>query len=210
MLLRLELELRRRADLAQLDLLAVSSADRHVVGRHIGNGGEQILQRSSSSSRLLRLAVADRAFELRHLVHQALGADLVLARPWPGRSSSRRRCGAPAPPAISESSRGVARPASEFDSGFAGLEAAIGQPLDEGVLVLANPFDVEHRLSSYGWNSRLPYKAPAPSLSSPGLTGRSSNRGPRRLRATYDYWMPAFAGMTNLGGRNKPGHDERP
>jgi hypothetical protein len=24
-----------------------------------------------------------------------------------------------------------------------------------------------------------------------------------------DYWMPAFAGMTNVDGRDKPGHDER-
>ena len=24
-----------------------------------------------------------------------------------------------------------------------------------------------------------------------------------------DYWMAAFAGMTNVDGRDKPGHDER-
>jgi len=28
------------------------------------------------------------------------------------------------------------------------------------------------------------------------------------ITKTSDYWMPAFAGMANLDGRDKPGHDE--
>jgi hypothetical protein len=39
-------------------------------------------------------------------------------------------------------------------------------------------------------------------LSSPGLTGRSSNPGPLiEITAIGDYWMPAYAGMTKYVGR---------
>ena len=41
--------------------------------------------------------------------------------PWPGRSLWTRRCGGPAPPAIAESCRGVARPGSECESTSRGV-----------------------------------------------------------------------------------------
>jgi hypothetical protein len=42
-------------------------------------------------------------------------------------------------------------------------------------------------------------------LSSSGLTGRSSTPGALdSILCTGDYWMPAFAGMTSISGRNRP------
>ena len=147
-----------RADLAQL-LVRALVADRNVVGRHIWNGGEVILERLVVLA-LLRLAVADRDFELRRPPPSAPWRAPRPSPPWPGRCRSRLRCGGLAPPAISEI---VARRCSSrlqnLIQGFAGLRgAAIGQPFDEGVLVLANPFDVEQGLGPTGGNRGFPIR----------------------------------------------------
>ena len=146
MLLRLKRELRRRADLAHFRHWRLVVADRHVVERRVGNGREQVRAARhraacSSASPVWIAPLSAATSSIRRF-----GCGLVLARPWPGRSPSRRRCGALAPPAISESSRGVARPGSEFDStcSWGSSKPRFVSPLTKGVLVVANPFDVEH------------------------------------------------------------------
>ena len=73
-------------------------------------------------------------------------------------------------------------------------------------------FQVRHQSVS----ARAPVRRNHFNLSLPGLTGRSSNHRPQLPYKNGDYWMPAFAGMTEIrvpaqprasrcrGGRSRP------
>ena len=157
MLLGLEVEFPWRADLAQL-LVRGLVTDRNVGGRHVWNGSEVILKRFVVLA-LLRLAVADGDFELRDLFHQRLGAGLVLCRL--GLTDAARSSVAAGLRLLQFLNRCPALlvQLQNLSQGFAGLrEAAIGQPFDEGVPILANPFDVEQGLGPTGWNRGFPIR----------------------------------------------------
>ena len=196
MLLGLEVEFRRRADLAQF-LVGGLVADRNV-GRQARWEWRRAESRNAlSSSRsfasprwMVTLSCAD-------LVHQRLGARPRPWPPWPGRSPSRRRCGGLAPPAISEIvAAALLVQLQNSSQGFAGLrEAAIGQPLDKGVLILANPFDVEQGLGPTGSESRLSYKARQPPCHRAREVRNRGTPGSRRPREVSASRPTALCGI---------------
>ncbi len=143
MLLGLETEFRRRANLPQLDIGLLVRPNRHVICRHIGNSREHIAQLLIKPF-LGSLALLDRAFECGDLIHQPLGGSFVLARL--GLADLLRRRVAAGLRLLQFLNRGAALlvQAQNLSEGFAcAVGAAIGQALNEGVPVLANPFDVE-------------------------------------------------------------------
>src|SRR4026209_1748930 len=78
MLLWLEVEFQRRADLAQF-LVCGLVADRNVGSRHVWNGGEQSAQLVVEPL-LLGLALLNRGLQRGDLVHQPLRRGFILAR----------------------------------------------------------------------------------------------------------------------------------
>ena len=143
MLLGLKLEFSWRAHLAQLDVGFRVRPDRNVVRRHIGDGRKQFAQLIVEL--LLRgLTLRDRAFERGHLVHQALGFRLVLARF--GLADLFRGGVAPGLRLLQFLNRGAAllvKAQNLIQRLLGRVGAALLQRRDEGVLVLANPFAVE-------------------------------------------------------------------
>ena len=127
-------------------LAPASMPDRHIGGRRVGNGGEQVLVFLLDLA-LVGLALLDFGLEARHLLFQGLCAVALPSRPWPGRSPWRRRCGGPAPPAIAESSRAVPRPGSEFE-----FKVALGssKPRSVSPLRKASWLSRIHLMSSTG------------------------------------------------------------
>ena len=134
MLLRLKRKLRRFADLAQNLVGAGVRPDRHVGCGRVGNGGEQ-RSKLVVEPLLARLARLDRVLEACDLVHEALRRRLVLLRLGVadllgGGVAARlrllqflnRRAAF-----LVEAEKAIQRRARV-------VEAAIGQPLDEGVL----------------------------------------------------------------------------
>ena len=80
-----------------------------------------------------------------HLGHQLFSFRFVLLLPSPCRYPWTPRCGGLARPASPGWRRGVPRPVQKlFQDGVRrGLEAAVLQALEKGVLIVANPSDVE-------------------------------------------------------------------
>ena len=94
---------------------------------------------------LRRLALLDHVLEARHLLHQGLGRRLVLARLGladllGGGVAARLRL-------LQFLNRGAAllvQAQNSIQRGLRIVETAVRQPLEKGVLVVADPFDVEH------------------------------------------------------------------
>ena len=150
MLLRLERVAQRRASSPQrrYSTLACSSgADRHVVERHVGDDRERVLQRLVEPPCPPPRALGRNVLQRRDLGHQPRRRRLVLLPPWPCRSPSTRRSGAPAPPrsltmcARRASSSAISRRPRPWPRSRAARFAK--RPLQR-LGVLADPFDVEH------------------------------------------------------------------
>jgi len=143
MLLGLEVEFRRRADFAQF-LVGGLVADRDIGSRHIGDGGEQRAQLIVEPL-LVGLALLDGGFQRGDLIHEAFRGGFILA----GLGLADLLGGGVAAglSLLQFLNRAAALlvQAQNSSQGFARLrEAAIGQPFDEGVLIVADPFDIEH------------------------------------------------------------------
>ena len=158
MLLRLEREFLRRADFAQFDIGFGIGTDRHVGGRRIGNRREQVLVFFLDLA-LVGFALLDLGLEARHLLLEGIGARRIfrghgLADLLGGGVAARLRLlqllNRAAPFLVQAQNLIQRRPRI--------VEAAIGQPLEKGVRVVADPFDVEHWFGPSG-DSKAPYKA---------------------------------------------------
>ena len=123
-------------------LLALSSPTGTSSARHIGDGGEQSLERFVVCA-LLRLAVADRVLERGDLCHQRAWRGLVLGGLG---LADLLRSGVAAGLRLLQflnRCRGVARPAQDrFSRARSSKPRPVSQPW-RGVRVLADPFDVE-------------------------------------------------------------------
>ena len=91
-------------------------------------------------------------FEVRHLVHQGLGGLLVLG----GLGLADRLGGFVAAglrvlQLLNRSAAFLVQLQNSIQQGFGVVEGAVLQPLHEGVLIVANPFDIEHGLNSVGF-----------------------------------------------------------
>ena len=192
MLLRLEvLEVARRPDLAQFLIGGLVRTDRDVSCGHIGDGGEQCAQLVIQP--LLRnLAVRDRALERGDLIHQALCFRLVLARfsladLLGGGVAAGLRL-------LQFLNRGAAllvQPQNLIQRLLGRVGAAVLQRRDEGVLVLANPFDVEQGAVLSAGNRGFPIRPsaslviafPIPTRNMPKRLAAASARGMREARS---------------------------
>ena len=147
MLLRLKGEFLRRADFADL-LVGLLVADRDVGQRRIGNAGEKVAKFGFELP-LLLLALLDGLFEARHLVHQGFGGFLVLG--GLGLADVLRggvAAGLRILQLLNRSAAFLVQLQNSIQQGSLGpLDAAVLQPLHKGVLIVTNPFDVEHGLN---------------------------------------------------------------
>ena len=109
----LEMLLRRRevargAEAVTLDVVVLVLADRHVRVRRVRDVRERLVERGARLA-LGPLQRRRAVLEARHFGHQLLRARARPSWPWPGRSPSTGRCGAPAQPAGRRWRRGGAR-----------------------------------------------------------------------------------------------------
>jgi hypothetical protein len=143
MLFRLEIELRWSADLTQLLIRRLVRPERNVARRHVGDARKKVPQLVVDGA-LFLLAGLDLALQRADLLHQTpcFGFVLLLLRLADllrGGVSLRLRLlqilnrFAALFVALQQPGENVAR----------ALKTAIVKPFDEGILILANPFDVE-------------------------------------------------------------------
>jgi hypothetical protein len=141
MLPGLEVERARAPQLAHLDVGGFVRPHRHVVGRHIGDGGQRLVQ--------LVIDLLGRGFGLRHplldprdLAHQRLGARLVLR--LLGLADLLRRRVAPLLQALQFRDQPPALLVERHEAlGLRLQPTALERPV-EGLRVVADPADVVH------------------------------------------------------------------
>ena len=159
MLLGREVEAEDFADPAEFHIGALVRSHRHVLRRHVGDARQEIAQRLVLFA-LVLLALLDRVLDPGHFVHQALSFGFVLG--LLGLPDFLRRGIAARLQVLQLLNRFAALRIEREDLiqqlGGRGFEAALLETGDEGIRVLAYPFDVKHR-----WNSlsgrRLPESA---------------------------------------------------
>src|SRR4029450_306419 len=159
MLLGLERKFLRRADIAQNDIGLCVRPDRHLGRGRVRNGREQVSQLIVEPL-LVSLTFLNCDLERSDLRHEALGPLLVLARF--GLADFLGGCIARGLSLLQFLNRRAALLVKAENSIQRGaracLEAAISQPFDEGLRIVADPFDVEHGRSSLNRRLRIrPY-----------------------------------------------------
>ena len=146
MLLGLEVEFRRRPHRAQLDIGLLVGPDRDVICRDIGDGSEQGAQLIVKPL-LLTFALGDRDFERGDLVHQPLGGGFILACfRLANLLGSSVAAGLRLLQFLNCAAALLVQLENLIQRLLGRLEGAVLQPRNEGVLVVANPFDVEQGL----------------------------------------------------------------
>src|SRR5262245_41955561 len=192
MLLRLKRKFFRLAELPQHDIGVGIWPDRHVRRGIIGNCREQVSQLVVESL-LLSFALLNRTLERGDLVHQALRRLLVFARL--GLADFFGGCVAASLRVLQFLNRRAALLVEAQNSIQRGaracLEAAVGQPLDEGVPVVADPFDVEHGRTSLNRRLRIrPYYRLVIARLSSSLPACPDNPMGTPHPLPPSYWMP--------------------
>ena len=146
MLLRLEVDAARLADLAHLDIVVLVLADRHVVERHVGDHRQRVVERLVETT-LLGLGALDEALDLADLGLQPLGQRHVLVA---HRIADLLRGGVAAFLCLLQVDEMLAArlvPGDQVIDGGARLvlrPLALHQRIDKRLRFVANPFDVEH------------------------------------------------------------------